>query len=154
MRLGVAMVCMVFVATGCATQQTTPESAQDSQAYARKLIVERVDAAVQALRDLAAATQEGKEMTLRKQAALDDDEIDFDYIGKPQPLLDSIAHRYSYRYIETGKRVELKTINMRVEKRRVVEVLRDIGLAIDNRADVVLDKDAKVVRLVYKNTKE
>jgi defect-in-organelle-trafficking protein DotD len=147
-RLLVGVIVAVAVA-GCARNPGVGAGA-DSPAHARKVIVDKVDAAVQALRDLAATTQEGKEMTLRKQAALDADEVDIDYAGKPQPLLESMAHRYGYRYLEAGKRAELKTINLRVNRARVIEVLRDVGLQIDNGADLVLDKDAKVIRLIYK----
>jgi len=135
---------------GCVAQPTQDAMSADSQAYAHKVIVEKVDAAVQALRELAAATQEGKDMVLRKQATLDDDEVDIDYTGKPQPMLESLAYRYGYKYIETGKHTELRTISLRAKHARVIEVLRDVGLQIDSGADVVLDKDAKVVRLIYK----
>ena len=146
----VLSVVPAMLITGCATQQPSSEMSPDSQAYARKLIVEKVDSAVQSLRALALTTQEGKEMLARKQAALDEDEVDIDYAGKPQPLLESMAYRYGYKYIETGKRAELKTVNLRVERTRVIEVLRDVGLQVDKGADIVLDKDAKVIRLIYK----
>jgi defect-in-organelle-trafficking protein DotD len=144
-----AAAAVVVLLTGCAATPAVVVT-PDSEAHARQIVVEKVDAAVQALRELAATTQEGREMVLRKQAALDSDEVDIDYAGKPQPLLESIAHRYGYKYIETGKRTELKTINLRVSRARVIEVLRDVGLQIDSGADVVLDKDTKVVRLIYK----
>jgi defect-in-organelle-trafficking protein DotD len=143
--------CAGIGLVGCAS--TSPQSAAvtpDSEAYARQIMVEKVDAAVQSLRELVATTQEGRDMVARKQAALDDDEVDIDYAGKPQPLLESIAHRYGYKYVETGRRVELRTINLRVSHARVVEVLRDVGLQTDTGADVVLDKDAKIIRLIYK----
>jgi len=105
---------------------------------------------VQAQRDLAATTAEGQQQILRRQAALDADEVDIDYLGKPQPLLEAVAYRYGYKYVETGKRGDLKTVNIRVAKRPVVEVLRDVGYQIDSGADVVLDKDAKIIRLIYK----
>lgn len=144
-----AAAAVAALLAGCAATPSV-EVTPDSEAYARQIVVEKVDAAVQALRELAATTQEGREMVLRKQAALDSDEVDIDYAGKPQPLLESIAHRYGYKYIETGKRIELRTISLRVTRSHVIEVLRDVGLQIDSGADIVLDKDAKVVRLIYK----
>lgn len=137
--------------TGCA-QLKTSDAAPDSEAYARQIILEKVDSAVQAQRELAATTAEGQQQILRRQAALNDDEVDIDYLGKPQPLLEAIAYRYGYKYVETGKRADLKTVNIRAQKRGVVEVLRDVGYQIEGKggADVVLDKDAKIIRLVYK----
>lgn len=137
--------------TGCASLKTG-DAAPDTEAYARQIILEKVDSAVQAQRELAATTAEGQQQILRRQAALDDDEVDIDYLGKPQPLLEAIAYRYGYKYVETGKRADLKTVNIRAQKRGVVEVLRDVGYQIEGKggADVVLDKDAKIIRLVYK----
>jgi defect in organelle trafficking protein DotD len=148
-RAAIAPLMLALMMSGCALQpdkQVTP----DSEAYARQLILERVDAAVQAQRELAASTVEGRQQVLRRQAALDADEVDIDYLGKPQPLLEAVAYRYGYRYVETGKRDDLKTINIRVTKRLIVDVLRDVGYQIDAGADVVLDKDAKILRLIYK----
>lgn len=140
---------VVLVLAACATKPLPVDNGPDSEAYARKVIIEKVDAVVQAQRDLAAATAEGKQMVARRQANLDGDEVDIDYIGKPQQLLEAIAYRYGYRYAEAGKRAELRTVNLRVQKERVLEVLRDVSLQIDGVADVVVDKDAKIIRLVY-----
>lgn len=145
----VAPLMLALALAGCATKPTS-EVTPDSEAYARQIILEKVDAAVQAQRDLAATTAEGQQQILRRQAALDADEVDIDYLGKPQPLLEAVAYRYGYKYVETGKRGDLKTVNIRVTKRPVVEVLRDVGYQIDSGADVVLDKDAKIIRLIYK----
>lgn len=134
---------------GCASKPTGDVSA-DTEAYARQVILEKVDAAVQAQRDLAATTAEGQQQIMRRQAALDVDEVDIDYLGKPQPLLEAIAYRYGYKYVETGKRTDLTTVNIRVVKRAVLEVLRDVAYQVDAGADVVVDKDAKILRLVYK----
>jgi len=143
----------LLLALSLAACSTTKDQAQldaDSEAYARTVLIEKVDSAVQAQRELAVATQEGQALLLRKQAAFDNDQVDLDYIGKPQPLLESLAYRYGYKYVETGRRAELKTVNLRVARKPALEVVRDISHQIDGGADVVLDKDAKIVRLVYK----
>ena len=134
----------------CSTTQDQARLDADSEAYARTVLIEKVDSAVRAQRELAVATQEGQALLLRKQAAFDNDEVDLDYIGKPQPLLESLAYRYGYKYVETGRRAELNTVNLRVARKPALEVVRDISYQIDSGADIVLDKDAKVVRLVYK----
>ena len=150
--LGSRACCASFLAvaalTGCAAQPAP--AGPDTEAFARQVLVDKVDAAVQAQRELAAATSEGRQMLLRKQAALDEDEVDIDYVGRPQPLLESIAMRYGYRYVETGKRQDLKVINVRVQRQPVLEVLKNLGNQIDRSADVVLEKDTKILRLVYK----
>jgi len=138
---------------GCAAQKQQDGVSVDSEAYARQVIVGKVDVAVQAQRDLAMVSAEGQQLALKRQAALDADEVDIDYLGKPQALLEAIAYRYGYRYVETGRRGDLRVVNVRVQKLPVLEVLRSVGLQIDHEADVVLDKDAKIIRLVYKANK-
>lgn len=149
--VGGGLLLLVLALGAC---QTSPDSdggtGPDSEAFARQIIIEKVDAAVEAQRELAAATVEGQQQILRRQAALDVDEVDIDYVGKPQPLLESVAYRYGYKYIESGRRGDLKTVNMRVRKRSVPEVLRDIGLQVGDGAEIVLDRDSKILRLVYK----
>ncbi len=143
----------VLMMAGCAVQKPAPDAGPDSEAYARKLIVSKVDAAVQAQQQLAAVTEEGRAAVARKQGALDTDTVDLDYVGKPQPLLESIAYRYGYRYVEAGKRADLAFVNVKVSRQPVQELLRNISYQIDGGADVVLDKDAKIIRLVYKPLK-
>jgi defect-in-organelle-trafficking protein DotD len=147
--LKVPLLALVLSFGACASRPS-PTVPPDSEAYARRIITEKVDEAVQAQRDLAAATQEGQAALVRKQAALAVDEVDVDYIGLPQPLLEAIAYRYGYRYVESGKRTELATVNLRVRKERVPEVLHDVARQIVDGADVVIDQNAKVLRLLYK----
>lgn len=147
----VVLVAMIgALLSGCANQSVATSEADAAQARVRKLIADKAEVAVQAQRDLAAAKQEAKDQAVRKQATLDEDEVDIDYVGMPQPLLQSIAYRYGYKYLEMGKRGDLKVVNLRVTRAHVVDVLRDVGLQVDSGADVVLDKDAKVIRLIYK----
>ena len=146
-------VSIAILLGGCAAQRPVADSGPDSEAFARKLIVAKVDAAVQAQQELAAVTEEGRATTARKQVALETDTVDLDYVGKPQPLLESIAYRYGYRYVEAGKRADLAFVNVRVARQPVQELLRNISYQIDAGADVVLDKDAKIIRLVYKPLK-
>lgn len=133
---------------GCAT---TPEPVEeDTEAFASKVIADKVGMAADAQRDYAALVNEDKAAMLKKQAALDVDLIDVDYIGKPQELLQTLAHRYGYKYVESGKRIDLRTVNIRVRRTSPVEVMKNVGYQIDAVADVVLEKNAKVLRLNYK----
>ncbi|MDB6014784.1 MAG: putative lipoprotein [Gammaproteobacteria bacterium] len=145
----VPLLALLVSISACASRPPTPVAA-DSQVYARRIITEKVDEAVQAQRELAAATKEGQAALVRKQAALTVDEVDVDYIGQPQPLLEAIAYRYGYRYVESGKRTELATVNLRVRKERVPDLLQDLARQIAGGADVVVDHNTKVLRLLYK----
>lgn len=144
------LLLLVASLAGCATNNRVADTA-DSEAYANRLIADKVAVAAEAQREFAAIMAEDKDMKTRKQALFDSDEIDVDYIGKPQQLLETIAHRYGFKYVESGKRLELSTINLRMRKTAPVEVLRNIGNQVDFGANVVLDKDESILRLVYKN---
>ena len=135
---------------GCASNPQQPTT-QDTEAFASKVISEKVSVAANAQRDYVALLNEDMAVLTRKQAALESDEIEVDFIGKPQELLQTFAHRYGYRYVETGRVSELRTININVARAKPIDVLQNVGHQIDNSADLVLDKDAKVVRLIYKN---
>lgn len=146
----VPLLALLVSISACASRPPPAPVATDSEAYARRIITEKVNEAVQAQRELAAATQEGQAALVRKQAAFTVDEVDVDYIGQPQPLLEAIAYRYGYRYVESGKRTELATVNLRIRKERVPEVIADVARQVADGAEVVIDHNAKALRLLYK----
>jgi len=146
---GLMLAAAFSVLAGCVSSPAP--SSKDTEAFASRLIAAKVAVAADAQREYVAVLNEDKAVLSRKQAALDTDEVDVDYIGKPQELLQTFAYRYGYRYVESGKYVDLRTINVRVQKALPIEVLRNIGYQVDAVADVVLDKNAKILRLVYKS---
>jgi defect-in-organelle-trafficking protein DotD len=140
----------IFVATalsGCATAHKD----NDAESQADKLIALKLAEASNAQTEYSALLAEKTEQKLRKQANLDTDKIDVDWIGSPNEFLTMMAERYGYRYIETGARTKLRTINVFRRNSPAVEVLRDVATQIHNGADVQLDMNTKVIRLVYKN---
>lgn len=148
LKTAVPVLILLLGLTGCAT---TPEPVEeDTEAFASKVISEKVGVAATAQRDYVALVNDDQEVKLKKQAAMASDLVNIDYIGKPQELLQTIAVRYGYRYIESGKWADLRTINIRVQKTSPIEVLRNIGYQIDAYADVVLEKNTKIIRLTYK----
>ncbi len=149
MKKGLALALASAALAGCATSPAP--TTKDTEAFASRLIADKVAVAADAQREYVALAKEDKLVLYRKQAALESDEADVDYIGKPQELLQTFAYRYGYRYIESGKRVELRTINVRVQQTPPVEVLRNIGYQLEPEAEVVLDKNTKTLRLIYKN---
>jgi defect in organelle trafficking protein DotD len=153
-KCGVVVSALIAVAlSGCAVPKQ-PDG-PDTEAQARRVILERVDSAVAAQRELAAAQSEAKATASRRQAALEADEVDIDYQGRVQPLLEALAVRYGYKFVEAGRRggQDLPMVNIRCTKKGVIPVLEDLGLQIDKEAQIVLDKDIKAIRLVYKQAK-
>lgn len=150
-RLSVLASLVGLMTLGGCTAPVKTTSA-DSEAFAARLIADKVAVAADAQERYVALVAEEQQIVARKQIALESDHVDVDYIGKPQELLQTFAYRYGYQYLEVGKRQDLRTINVRVQQTSPVEVLRSVGLQIDGGADVVLDKDARTLRLIYKNS--
>lgn len=147
-RRGVLSLALVIALAGCAA--TRPTSEVSHEVYANRLLADKMAVAADAQRDYAALVAEGKSRVERKQEMLQQDLINVDYIGMPQELLQTIAYRYGYRYVEVGHRQQLRSINVKVANATPTDVLRSIGQQIDRQADVVLSLPSRTIRLTYK----
>lgn len=133
---------------GCAITTTTNPVTED--VYANRLMAEKMAVAADAQREYAALVAEGQSRVARKQEMLEIDLINVDYIGMPQELLQTLAYRYGYRFVEVGQRQQLRSINVNVKQARPVDILQTIGQQVDQRADVVLSLSSRTIRLQYK----
>ncbi len=147
-RAPLLLACLVFLA-GCATTSSHDQDVTH-EVYANRLLADKMAVAADAQRDYAALVAEGQARVERKQEMLQLDLIDVDYIGMPQELLQTIAYRYGYRYVEVGHRAQLRAINVKVKNVSPTDVLRTIGQQIDRQADVVLSLPSRTIRLTYK----
>ncbi|MFA6230961.1 MAG: DotD/TraH family lipoprotein [Rhodanobacter sp.] len=136
---------------GCSTMASHPPPPTSGAEYISSLMASSVTQAVQAQQAFEQVLAENARTLSLKQKAIDTDQVDIDYIGKPQDILQSIAYRYGYGYVETGKRQDLRIVNVRLNKISPVEVLRSISYQISYGAKVILDKKTKELRLVYLN---
>jgi defect-in-organelle-trafficking protein DotD len=148
---GLSLGLTLLALAGCAGMSDRSSQGANGPAYVDRLMADEVAVAADAQRDYATVLAENGRVLTRKQQAIMTDQVDVDYLGKPQEILQSMAYRYGYSYIETGRRVDLRIINVRVAKAAPVEVLRSVGYQISYGAEVVLDKKSKAVRLIYKN---
>ena len=140
--------------SGCASNEATKKEAaqiEDTQAFADRLIADKLAVAADAQREYVALVNEDQAVMAHRQKSLETDEVDVDYLGKPQELLQVFAHRYGYRFVESGRYRVLRNINVRMVKTPPIEVLRNVGYQITAAADVQLDKTHHVLRLIYKN---
>lgn len=145
----VSLPLLLISLTGCVTPPSSdPE--RGSVAFAARLMAEKSALAAQAQADYSALVAEDHLVRERKQASIESDEVDIDFIGSPNEFLQTFAHRYAFRYVESGARRQLININVRVTKTSPVEVLRTVGNQITGGADVVLDRELRVIRLIYK----
>lgn len=118
---------------------------------AESIIATQVAVAADAQRDYSAILAEDARISYQKNEELNYDVIDVDYIGKPLPLLQGFSTRYGYNFVEIGKRRDLRIINVRMKSTTPEEVMRSVAHQINYAGDVVLDKNTRVIRLVYKN---
>ena len=132
---------------GCASNNGL---SSDSK-MAESIIANQVSVAADAQRSYAALLAEDARISYQKNEELNVDVIDVDYIGKPLPLLRGFASRYGYNFVEIGKKRDLRIVNVRMKSTNPEEVMRSIAHQIDYAGDLVLDKNTRVIRLVYKN---
>ena len=130
----------------CATSSVSTDSRM-----AESIIASQVSVAADAQREYAAIIAEDARISYQKNEEMNTDVIDVDYIGKPLPLLQGFSTRYGYNFIEIGKRRDLRIINVRMKSTNPEEVMRSIAHQINYAGDIVLDKNTRVIRLVYKN---
>jgi hypothetical protein len=141
--------------SGCATNnppKTIQELNPNSQEFAEAMMIQKSSEAVEAQQQYAMIVAENRAQKNQKQNLFDSEDIDIiGFIGKPNILLKAMASRYGYEFNEVGTSKGLPTITIDVKKQAPIEVLKMISYQVDKVADVVLDKDAKVLRLVYRS---
>jgi defect-in-organelle-trafficking protein DotD len=72
------------------------------------------------------------------------------WVGTPEPILRKLADRASYSFVTIGNRPPTPlVVNVDVQNKPVVEVLRDIGLQLGVRSDVKVDADRRIIELHY-----
>ena len=86
-----------------------------------------------------------------RQRQFDTDQVMIDYIGKPNTVLNSIAIRYGYRYIELGKATMLPTVNFTKYWTTPNNAVVDINAKLGSTASIAVDKKQKVITLIYPN---
>ena len=85
-----------------------------------------------------------------RQRSFEEDQVAIDYIGKPQPLLTSIAIRYGYRFLEVGQLRDLGTVNFTNNWTTPENAVMVISAQLGNEATISLDKNNKVITLIYR----
>ena len=79
------------------------------------------------------------------------DKIRLDYIGKPQGLLNSIAIKYGYRFLEQGYRTDnLPTVNFTNYYATPEDIVISVDSQLQQTANIALDKQNKTIILIYK----
>lgn len=76
--------------------------------------------------------------------------ITVDWVGPVEPLARQLADRASYQFITSGQApVTEAIVTLRVRNEPLIEVFRNLGLQLNNRATLKVDPDNRVVEIVY-----
>ncbi len=141
--------------TGCATNQATYSKnvgvAYPSTESVLEIIATESQKAMNAAQQLA-KYQDSYNATLDyRQRQFETDQVMIDYIGKPNTVLNSIAIRYGYRYIELGNPQELPTVNFTKYWTTPNNAVVNIDAKLGSQASIAVDKKQKVITLLYPN---
>lgn len=142
--------------TGCATNQTGYSKnvpiAYPSTESALEIIATESQKAMNAAQQLA-KYQDSYNATLDyRQRQFETDQVMIDYIGKPNTVLNSIAIRYGYRYIELGNPQGLPTVNFTNYWTTPNNAVVNIDAKLGSQGSIAVDKKQKVITLIYPNT--
>lgn len=139
---------MILVASSISGCVTNLESSQNSSA--ESLIAQKVAIAVDAQQKYKAITQQDIRLQNQTTNDFNTEIINVDYIGKPIPLLNALSNRYGFNLIEIGKKTDLQIINVNMKDVAPIDILLNISKQIDYGADLVLDKETKTLKVIYK----
>lgn len=130
--------------TGCATQ-TKSNLYVTAEQSPLMIVSQESQKALNAQRALTKFKQTQNERLLISQADFEKDKILIDYIGKPEPLLSSLAIKYGYRYIELCAVPNYPTINFTNYHTTPNDALVFIDSQLGDLANIRIDKVQKII---------
>jgi hypothetical protein len=73
-----------------------------------------------------------------------------DFVGDSQTLLQSVAYRFGYRFIEAGNIRQLPIVNFHKRKMTGADLVKDTALQLGNAATVDFDSQSKTITLIHR----
>lgn len=143
--------------SGCSTGKTfsnaSPQLVAAPDAVSARL-AEAADRASNALENLAAVESAKKARPALTPISNAPRELQravtISWTGPAEPITKILAERASYNFMIKGSPPPLaQVVSIDVENQPVIEVLRNIGLQLGNRADLKVDGNRKVVEIHY-----
>lgn len=143
----------LILAGGC-TQRVENPQVVASPDKVSLMLAEAADRASRSLETLAAVEQAQSPGVAVQPIHNAPDELEraitVEWIGPAEQLAQKLADRASYQFLAYGDPPPIPLlVNVNVENRPVIEVLRDIGLQLGARADVKVDAQKKMVEIHY-----
>lgn len=146
--IGAVTVAALSVLAGCATPPPPPTTEEQQIAEVLNRMNDATALAVNAQRELAltADAKIARESLLRQRLLTD--VVSYDFYGDVETIVREIATKYSYEFATYGKRPAGGVmVNVFVNKRPALDVLKHIGYQSTAWLDIKLKKD--VIELHY-----
>lgn len=143
----------LILVSGCSQRIENPQVVASPDKVSL-MLAEAADRASKSLETLAAVEQAGSPgvavQPIHNAPAELERAITVEWIGPAEQLTQKLADRASYQFLTYGNPPPVPLlVNINVENRPVIEVLRDIGLQLGARADVKVDAQRKMVEIHY-----
>ncbi len=143
-----------LILTGGCTQRVENPQVVASPDKVSLMLADAADRASRSLETLAAVEQAKSPGVAVQPIHNAPDELEraitVEWVGPAEQLAQKLADRASYQFLTYGSPPPIPLlVNINVENRPVIEVLRDIGLQLGARADVKVDAQRKMVELHY-----
>lgn len=155
MKKIIFMIIPLMLLGACSREKVEPQLVAEPDLVTLRL-AEAANQAAQSLQKLAAIEQErtpvdipplaqGAPIELRRS-------ITVEWTGPVEPLVQQLADRTGYHYKLTGSDPAVPIIvEIKAFREPVIEVLRDIGLQLGDRAQLKVDASAETIEVIYAN---
>lgn len=147
----ITLMGMMAVTTGCSSgyKTTNVSGALPNTPGSLEIISQESQKALNAQKMLVAYREQYNNTLDYRRKSFTEDKVKVDYIGKPQPLLNSLAIRYGYRFLQYGSERDLPTVNFTDYWSTPENIVVNLSAQLGDQAGISVDKQQKVITLVY-----
>ena len=146
----IPLLCML---AGCAQYKVDQQLVAEPDPVALRLAaaVDRASTALQTLASVEQARNPGVSIQAAPSAPKElRQAVSVDWVGPVEALAQSLADRAGYQLQVNGDRPPVPVVvSVQAREKSVIEVLRDLGLQVGRRAEIVVDPDRRIVELNY-----
>ena len=149
-----SMIPLLCILAGCAQYQKVDQqlvAEPDPVALRLAAAVDRASTALQTLASVEQARNPGVSIQAAPSAPKElRQAVSVDWVGPVEALARSLADRAGYQLQVNGDKPPVPVVvSVQAREKSVIEVLRDLGLQVGRRAEIVVDPDRRIVELNY-----
>ncbi|OIH08586.1 hypothetical protein A7M79_07165 [Acinetobacter baumannii] len=144
------LAASILLLAGCQSiDNKAAISSSMNPSSALEILAQKSQDAVLAQQSLKTAQAENLREIKIKQANFTTTVIKVDYIGSPDVLLNSVANRFGYRFLENGYARTLPIVNFSNRQETGFELVKDIAVFLNGEANITVDNQNKTILLTY-----